>query len=446
MTGGFMTSAGRLSLLGAASLLLLGGTSAGAADFGGNCCADLEERIAELEATTARKGNRKVKLEISGQVNEAVLFWDDGVESNVGVYTNDAARTRFRFRGDAKINDEWKAGYLLEVGVRSANSKRFDQDNPSGIPSNGVLPNGFDLRHSTWYIDSKRLGRVWVGLTGGAAEGITEINVAGTGDVAKFSDTEDMGGDLILLRPDGSRSGNSIRRLIRNGSGNQPGEGRRYNLVRYDTPELFGFTGTASWGADDTWEIGLRYKGEFSGFKLAAGIAYGESTDEGGTIGFECTVTTDAKCSQLGGSISVMHVASGLYVNAAAGYTEDDNIQFVHQDLGAADDRHEFWAIEAGIQQKWIPLGKTTVFGQYYSHDGGASLRALSDDGVNPALHISSSNLDIYSIGLMQEIDAAAMKLYAIYRHVDADATNSAGARVDFKDIDMFMTGAVIRF
>ncbi len=31
-----------------------------AADLGGDCCADLEERIAELEATTARKGNRKV--------------------------------------------------------------------------------------------------------------------------------------------------------------------------------------------------------------------------------------------------------------------------------------------------------------------------------------------------------------------------------------------------
>lgn len=33
-----------------------------AADLGGNCCADLEERIAELEVTTSRKGNRKVSL------------------------------------------------------------------------------------------------------------------------------------------------------------------------------------------------------------------------------------------------------------------------------------------------------------------------------------------------------------------------------------------------
>ena len=48
-------------------------TAANAADLGGNCCADLEDRIAELEATTARKGNRKMSLTIYGQVNAAIL-------------------------------------------------------------------------------------------------------------------------------------------------------------------------------------------------------------------------------------------------------------------------------------------------------------------------------------------------------------------------------------
>lgn len=448
MFGGFRMSAGRLALLAASGVLLGGSLSAQAADLGGDCCADLEERIAELEATTARKGNRKVKLEVSGQVNEAVLFWDDGVESNVGVYTNDASRSRFRFKGEAKINDEWKAGYLLEIGVRANNSKRFDQDLASNTDENG-----FDLRHSTWYIDSKRLGRVWVGLTGGAAESITEINVAGTGDVAKYSDIEDMGGGLALRRSDGFYSNGTnvvggssanirLRRLIRD-SGNQPGEGRRYDMVRYDTPEIFGFIGTVNWGADDAWEVGLRYKGEFAGLKLAAGIAYGESTQPvGGTIGFECASTRDdAECSQLGGSVSAMHVATGLYVNFAAGYMEDDTIK---DQVGAfAEERHEFWALEAGIQQKWTSLGKTTIFGQYYNNQGGTLPREYTPASVGLVLN---SEIDVYSLGIMQDIDAAAMKLYAMYRHTEAEAETSVGGLMDFKDIDMFMTGAVIKF
>jgi predicted porin len=460
MVGGFKLSAGSLSLLAAAGVLLVGGTSAQAADLGGNCCADLEERIAELEATTARKGNRKVKLEVSGQVNEMVLFWDDGEESNVGVYTNDASRTRFRFKGDAKIADGWKAGYLLEIGVRAANSKRFNQDDPTGEA-------GLDLRHSTWYVDSKSFGRFWVGLTGGAGESVTEINVAGTGDVAKYSDAEDMGGGLALRLANGTYSSGgtsvvsgdiTIRRLIRD-SGNQPGEGRRYNMVRYDTPEIAGFTATVNWGADDAWEMGLRYKGEFAGLKLAAGIAYGESSEPVGgspsgtpsnTVGFECVAnrTTnaniagtgkDADCHQVGGSISVMHEATGLYTNFAAGFLEDELIK---KRYGAgADDRHEFWAVEAGIQRKWLPLGKTTIFGQYYNNQGGTTDRSYTNIG-----RLAGSELDIYSLGVMQGVDAAAMNFYAMYRHVEAEADTVAGDHLEFQDVDMFMTGAVIKF
>ncbi len=61
MTGGTMRTGAYLALL-TATGLVAAGPSAKAADLGGDCCADLEERIAELEATTARKGNRKVSL------------------------------------------------------------------------------------------------------------------------------------------------------------------------------------------------------------------------------------------------------------------------------------------------------------------------------------------------------------------------------------------------
>ena len=83
MIGGSMKMTSRFALVAAAGLLLGATVSAKAvkaADLGGGCCADLEERVAELEATTARKGNRVVSLQIYGQVNKGLLIWDDGDE------------------------------------------------------------------------------------------------------------------------------------------------------------------------------------------------------------------------------------------------------------------------------------------------------------------------------------------------------------------------------
>ena len=117
-----------------AAVVLGGGLSpATAADLGGNCCADLEERIAELEATTARKGNRKVSLTVSGWVNEAIFFWDDGVERNAYVGTNELEQSRFRFTGEGKITDGWAAGFILEIGANGAGSKSFAQDTDGSV-------------------------------------------------------------------------------------------------------------------------------------------------------------------------------------------------------------------------------------------------------------------------------------------------------------------------
>ena len=114
--------------------LLAGGmsiTSASAADLGGNCCADLEERIAELEATTARKGNRKVSLTVSGWVGQQVTFWDDGVESNT--YVHDLGTTlgsHVKFTGSAQISPGWSAGYVLQIEAIGSDSLTTSQVQP----------------------------------------------------------------------------------------------------------------------------------------------------------------------------------------------------------------------------------------------------------------------------------------------------------------------------
>src|SRR5690349_22842501 len=115
MNRALMKSASRFTIA-AAFGLVLGVSSAQAADLGGNCCADLEERIADLEATTARKGNRKVSLTISGWIAEQIVSWDDGVESNTYVTgLGTAFASNVNFTGKAQINKDWSAGYVLHL-------------------------------------------------------------------------------------------------------------------------------------------------------------------------------------------------------------------------------------------------------------------------------------------------------------------------------------------
>ena len=128
----------RLGALVAAGLLAGGmsassSTSAFAADLGGNCCADLEERIAELEATTARKGNRKVSLTVSGWVGQQVMWWDDGGEQNV--YVHDLGTTlgsHVKFTGQATIVPGWSAGYVLHLEAMGSDSLTTSQNVPDG--------------------------------------------------------------------------------------------------------------------------------------------------------------------------------------------------------------------------------------------------------------------------------------------------------------------------
>lgn len=433
-----------LSLSGAASI-----APVGAADLGGDCCADLEERIAELEATTARKGNRKVSLEVSGQVNEMILWWDDGIESNVGTYTNDNSRSRFRFKEDAKIDGDWKAGYLMEFGVRSQNSKRFSQDDPKGEGAGEI-----DTRHVTWWIGSKTYGKLWMGLTGGAGEGVTETNLAATKNILKYSDVEDAGLGLNMV-VNGAYTNQSWRRLIR-GGGDQPGEGRRFNMVRYDTREIAGFTATVNWGEDDAWEVGGEFKGEIGDFKLQAAIAYGENSDvSSSSPAFQCVgnntapldpAAPDTRCRQLGGSVSAMHVPTGIYVNFGAGYMEDDAISSDPGYSGAIlDDRHEFYAGEIGIEQKWNALGKTTIFGQYYKNNGGSQDRTFTVGAVSG--DINRSELESFGAGVIQAIEAADMHLYLTYRHYQGEVTAGAVPQtVNLDDLDVVMSGAIIKF
>ncbi len=184
----------------------------------------------------------------------------------------------------------------------------------------------------------------------------------------------------------------SWRRLIGD-AGDQPGEGeKRFNSVKYETPDSKA-SRRRPLGAKMIFGMcALRYTGEFSGFKLAAGIGYLEITD-GPETKTECNarglgVPQDEKCAQFGGSVSILHEATGLFVSVGAGQKTDDVIGTTPLYAGVAgvDDKQAFWAIQAGIEKKFIDLGKTTIYGEYYDYNGAPIARRLNDGDAFEAI------------------------------------------------------------
>ena len=120
MFGGLTKTSSRIAIAAALGMTLGGfamsASPAKAADLGGDCCADLEERVAELEATTVRKGNKKVSVTLSGWVVKLGSWWDDGHETNFYVGDKDTTlSSHFQISGSAQIAPGWSAGYTIAV-------------------------------------------------------------------------------------------------------------------------------------------------------------------------------------------------------------------------------------------------------------------------------------------------------------------------------------------
>lgn len=419
-----------LSALVAAGLLAggLSVTSANAADLGGNCCADLEERIAELEATTARKGNRKVSLTISGWVGQQIVAWDDGTESNA--YVGDLGSTlasHVKFTGQATISPGWTAGYVLHIEAPGGNDSLTQNENRDNGPNALVnTVNGVSVLQSYWFIKSDHLGKVAIGKQSTASDNAA-ILVDGSGSLVPANwvgfDIAGFGGNS-----DGLRNGINFSEYNACREGGVFGDcfGVPYNSVRYDSPTFGGFSFSASWGEDDIWDLAARYAGEFGGFKLAAAAAYSESTDASNTTGGDSSEYFQA-------GAYAQHVATGLFVYGAYGnYETDDSAAFL---AGDSNLEQETWYIKAGIRQRWTPLGHTVLYGEYMNNNV-----EFSDVAGRP-----ENELEWFGVGIVQEVDAAAMSLWLSYRHFEGDPELTAN-NPNPDDFDLVKFGALINF
>lgn len=408
MIRGFMKTTSRTALLAAAGMLMgsVAFAPAKAADLkgGGGCCGDLEERIAELEATTARKGNRVVSLQVYGQVNKALLIWDDGIDSEAFVVDNDASGGRFGFTGKATIRPGWTAGYLMEFDIQDAATDKIDQADDDDSDE-------IKIRHNNMYIESEHLGRITIGHGSTASDGAHGVSLANTLHGAA---ADQDGGLFVRNSATALASGVRIKEFA------SDLDGPRDDVIRYDTPSLHGFIVSASWGDDDFADVALRFKKEFNSIRVAAAIAYQwDVRNESSAVDTEI----------FGGSASIMHIPTGLFLTGAAASSDPE---------GGTDG--SMWFLQGGVERKWMPYGATTLFVDYGHYEDFAVGLTTRYGGT-----VTSSEANRLGFGIVQKVDSAAMDLYAQAQFWNFDA-DVGGANVVVEDVTTVIIGSRIKF
>jgi hypothetical protein len=413
MIGGLKRTTSHFAIAALASVLV-GGVAASpamAADLGGDCCADLEERVAELEATTVRKGNRNVSVTLYGWVNAGITWFDNGDDSDAYVIDNDAGGvSRIGVRGSGNIKPGWSAGYRLELSAGGDGLGGVTEDDGDDGSGCGGTCNTVRVRHAAWWVESEQLGRVTVGQTDGAAGGIEGIDLSGAASWVAYNGAQDWFFSFSVIGGGGLLWSDVFDDF----------DVSRGSFIRYNTPSIAGFTASASWGEDDRYDVALRYSQDWGGLAVEAGVGYSNNSDDLPVVGaannpFSIFDDTNEVETFLA-SLSLYHASSGLFGVVSYGEKDANLVGF---------DNATNWYGKIGWRKNVTGMGETAIYGEY----------TRSED-VSPGV-----TGDQWGVGVGQDIDAVGGTLYLGYRHSEADVPGFAA-----EDFSQVLGGMVLPF
>lgn len=388
--------------------------------------ADLEDRIAELEATTARSGNRNVSLNISGQINRMFLAVNDGAKTTTYFADNVASRSRLEFSGAAKIARGWSAGYTLVIGVDDQAANDLSQTVSRGEQQ-------LEVRNSAWWLRSNAYGTLTLGQTSSATDGIILHDVGGIMPGAQNIST--IGGSFIVRKsdtPELTSSGSLISATsafstsLDDFAAGSSVDTLRRNVVRYDLPRIQGRFGNvdiaAAIGEDDFWDAAIDYSLSYNDWKFRFGAGYFHDTSENNRA------NSRRDREEFKGSTSLLHVPTGLFGTVAYVRREfegqDTSTQAVFGEntagivtpVGSKRPPIDYFYAASGVRQSYSSLGDTSIYGEYAQVDD--AIRGLREADLN---EVTSSRLRMFGAAISQNVEAAGMDVYVGYRYYTFD-------------------------
>jgi hypothetical protein len=344
-------------------------------------------------------GNDDSYLQLYGQTDPGLLIDNDGRSTlGYGPVDNGNASTRLGLQLHFGLPNVAFVGANVEGEYDPYSTKYVNQANRGDPDWSRAL-----LRKAEIYVNSERFGGLWLGQGSMASDRTAEVDLSGTEVIGDSAVGDLAGGQLFAFA-----NGNGLSTIkVGDVFGNFDGLGRKLR-VRYDTPSFAGFTLSASYGTEvvpeptdvDVWDIALRHASEFGGFKIAGALAYSE---------------TGPGTDRYDGSVSALHVPSGISVTAAAGFNEPSNGIEGHYLYG-----------KVGYQRQFFEQGITAFSVDIYSGDD-----------------IKTADADSFSWGvqIVQNFDYYQAQLYLGLRSYEYD-----DGAADYDRNRAALTGIRIRF
>lgn len=380
----------------------------------------MQQRLEELEkeqketadevqkvSEPAVRPDKDVRLEVSGRINQGVLYADNGEEDDFFVVDNDNSGSRFGFNGEADFG-EWTTGTEIVVGVEvnSTDEIKFGEDDDA--------PNQFgeedlgDIRQANWYIENPNFGFFSIGQGDEAGEDASEADLSGTGLIAA-SDVDDTAGGLeypILPGSDDDEIDDFFVNL----------DGGRTARVFYETPSFAGFAVRGSLSDRDGLEpaVGLNYGAEIGGYEVEAAAAWR---------------TNEADDSDTFHGSAAVLAPFGINVSFGAGT----------QDIDDSDvDEPNFFYGKLGYRNDFFSFGDTRFSIDYFLGHNNDTF-ASPDGDLPEATSIGG--------GVVQKINPLSTELYFGVRTYDVEDIYVGGVQQDDPDnLIAVLSGARIRF
>jgi predicted porin len=229
--------------------------------------------VAVSSALAAPMAAHAVKYKLSGQINRAAVYQDDGQQSDIQFIDNTSSGTRWRLTGSEDMGNGMKVGFNWEWQNSSHNSTQPIRTSSSSDAQTM-------RKAEVWF--SGGWGKVSLGQGDGAGNGTTEVDLTSTWNVA-YTGRNSFGASVVW-RTAGGGAINSTGGATAVSSTNAISHGdtfshwdafSRYDRVRYDTPALGPVTVSVSAGQTDRYEGAVRWSQGLGGGQVSAAAFYG---------------------------------------------------------------------------------------------------------------------------------------------------------------------------